>query len=85
MRRLRYIAISISRKQGSLFADGEAVKHFCVVTNRDDPEPIEPRAGDVRRRQEYPQTQLQQCDSKVNDRSTSYAGGAGCLHYISGV
>ena len=28
VRRLRYIAIRISRKQGSLFADGEAVKHF---------------------------------------------------------
>ena len=37
VRRLRYIAIRISRKQGSLFADGEAVKHFCVVTNRADP------------------------------------------------
>ena len=38
VRRLRHIAIRISRRQGSLFADGEAVKHFCVVTNRDDPE-----------------------------------------------
>lgn len=38
VRRLRYIAIRISRRQGSLFAGGEAVKHFCVVTNRDDPE-----------------------------------------------
>ena len=38
VRRLRYIAIRIGRRQGSLFADGEAVKHFCVVTDRDDPE-----------------------------------------------
>ena len=38
VRRLRYIAIRIGRTQGSLFADGEAVKHFCVVTNRDDPQ-----------------------------------------------
>ena len=37
VRRLRHIAIRISRRQGSLFADGEAVKHVCVVTNRDDP------------------------------------------------
>ena len=47
VRRLRYIAIRISRKQGSLFADGEAVKHFCVVTNRDDPEGGD--AGDLLR------------------------------------
>ena len=38
VRRLRHIAIRIGRRQGSLFADGEAVKHFCVVTDRDDPE-----------------------------------------------
>ena len=38
VRRLRYIAIRISRRQGSLFADGEAVNHFCVVTNRAHPE-----------------------------------------------
>ena len=47
VRRLRYIAIRISRRQGSLFADGEAVKHFCVVTNRDDPEGGD--AGDLLR------------------------------------
>ena len=29
VRRLRYIAIRISRRQGSLFADGETVKHVC--------------------------------------------------------
>ena len=38
VRRLRYLAIRITRKQGELFADGEALKHFCVVTNRDDPQ-----------------------------------------------
>jgi hypothetical protein len=37
VRRLRYLAIRITRKQGELFADGSRVKHFCVVTNRDDP------------------------------------------------
>ena len=47
VRRLRYIAIRISRKQGSLFADGETVKHFCVVTNRGDPEGGD--AGDLLR------------------------------------
>ena len=47
MHRLRYIAICISRKQGSLFTDGEAVKHFRVVTNRDDPE--RGNAGDLLR------------------------------------
>ena len=47
VRRLRYIAIRISRKQGSLFADGETVKHFCVVTNRDDPQGGD--AGDLLR------------------------------------
>ena len=47
VRRLRYIAIRITRRQGSLFADGEAVKHFCVVTNRDDPEGGD--AGDLLR------------------------------------
>ena len=47
VRRLRYIAIRISRKQGSLFADGETVKHVCVVTNRDDPEGGD--AGDLLR------------------------------------
>ena len=35
---LRYLAIRITKKQGALFADGSEVKHFCVVTNRADPE-----------------------------------------------
>jgi hypothetical protein len=30
---LRYIAIRVRRRQGELFADGEEVKHFAVVTN----------------------------------------------------
>ena len=47
VRRLRYITIRICRKVGSLFADGETVKHFCVVTNRDDPEGGD--AGDLLR------------------------------------
>lgn len=38
VRRLRYIAIRITKTQGELFADGTQVKHFCVVTNRNDPE-----------------------------------------------
>lgn len=38
VRRLRYLAIRIAKKQGALFADGSQVKHFCVVTNRADPE-----------------------------------------------
>ncbi len=38
MRRLRYIAIRITKSQGELFADGSRVKHFCVVTNRNDPD-----------------------------------------------
>jgi len=37
VRRLRYIAIRITKTQGALFADGSEVKHFCVVTNRADP------------------------------------------------
>jgi hypothetical protein len=36
--RLRYIAIRITKPQGELFADGAQVKHFCVVTNRNDPQ-----------------------------------------------
>ena len=43
--RLRHIAIRIGREQGSLFADGEAVRRFCVVTDRDDPESGD--AGDL--------------------------------------
>lgn len=38
VRRLRYIAIRITKAQGELFADGTKVKHFCVATNRKDPE-----------------------------------------------
>jgi hypothetical protein len=38
VRRLRYLAIRIEKRQGELFADGSEVKHFCVVTNRNDPE-----------------------------------------------
>ena len=30
---LRYIAIRIRKKQGELFADGSAVKHFAVTSN----------------------------------------------------
>lgn len=30
---LRYVALRIRRKQGELFADGSAVKHFAVATN----------------------------------------------------
>jgi hypothetical protein len=47
VRRLRYLAIRIAKTQGELFADGTQVKHFCVVTNRDDPEGGD--AGDLLR------------------------------------
>jgi hypothetical protein len=30
---LRYVAVRIRKRQGALFADGSAVKHFAVVTN----------------------------------------------------
>ena len=30
----RYLAIRITPRQGTLFADGSAVKHFAIVTNR---------------------------------------------------
>lgn len=30
---LRYVAVRIRKKQGELFADGSAVKHFAVLTN----------------------------------------------------
>lgn len=30
---LRYVAVRIRKRQGTLFADGSAVKHFAVVTN----------------------------------------------------
>jgi hypothetical protein len=47
VRRLRYIAIRIAKKQGALFADGSQVRHFCVVTNRADPKDGD--AGDLLR------------------------------------
>ena len=47
VRRLRYIAIRVAKKQGSLFADGASVRHFCVVTNRADPQGGD--AGDLLR------------------------------------
>ena len=31
---LRYVAIRVRRRQGELFADGSAVKHFAVLSNR---------------------------------------------------
>jgi hypothetical protein len=31
---LRYVALRIRKKQGQLFADGSALKHFAVITNR---------------------------------------------------
>jgi Transposase DDE domain group 1 len=34
----RYLALRLSKKQGRLFADGGAVKHFAIVTNLPDPE-----------------------------------------------
>jgi hypothetical protein len=34
----RYLAIRITKKQGRLFADGGAVKHFAMVTNLPDPD-----------------------------------------------
>lgn len=33
----RYLVIRITRKQGTLFADGSTVKHFAIVTNLPDP------------------------------------------------
>jgi len=30
----RYLALRVSKRQGSLFADGSTVQHFAVVTNR---------------------------------------------------
>ena len=30
---LRYVAVRVRKRQGALFADGSAVKHFAVVTN----------------------------------------------------
>ena len=34
----RYLAIRIRPRQGDLLRDGNRVRHFCVVTNRSDPE-----------------------------------------------
>ena len=34
----RYLAIRVRPKQGALFADATAVRHFCIVTNRSDPD-----------------------------------------------
>ncbi|MDZ4843027.1 MAG: transposase [Hyphomicrobium aestuarii] len=34
----RYLAIRIKPKQGELLGDGTRVKHFAIVTNRNDPE-----------------------------------------------
>ena len=34
----RYLAIRIRPKQGELLGDGSTVRHFCIVTNRSDPE-----------------------------------------------
>jgi hypothetical protein len=31
----RYLAVRIRKRQGALFADGHAVKHFAIVTNRE--------------------------------------------------
>lgn len=31
----RYLAVRIRRRQGELFADGNTVKHFAIVTNRE--------------------------------------------------
>ena len=30
----RYLALRLTKRQGELFADGRAIKHFAVVTNR---------------------------------------------------
>jgi hypothetical protein len=34
----RYLAIRIRPRQGALLRDGNRVRHFCIVTNRSDPE-----------------------------------------------
>ena len=32
----RYLAVRVRRRQGELFADGSTVKHFAIVTNREE-------------------------------------------------
>src|SRR6202022_4768366 len=34
----RYLAIRIRPRQGELLRDGNRLRHFCIVTNRSDPE-----------------------------------------------
>jgi hypothetical protein len=34
----RYLAIRVRSRQGELLRDGNRVRHFCIVTNRSDPE-----------------------------------------------
>jgi hypothetical protein len=34
----RYLAIRVRPRQGELLRDGNRVCHFCIVTNRSDPE-----------------------------------------------
>src|SRR5207253_10337467 len=34
----RYLAIRIRPRQGELLRDGNRVRHFCIVTNRSDPQ-----------------------------------------------
>ena len=34
----RYLAIRIRPRQGELLHDGSRVRHFCIVTNRSDPD-----------------------------------------------
>jgi hypothetical protein len=36
--RRRYLAIRIRPRQGELLRDGNRLRHFCIVTNRSDPE-----------------------------------------------
>jgi hypothetical protein len=34
----RYLAIRVRPRQGELLRDGNRVRHFCIITNRSDPE-----------------------------------------------
>ena len=34
----RSLALRVRKEQGALFADGSDVRHFCIVTNRPDPD-----------------------------------------------